>query len=183
MVGIEIFSSVVERARQNGTRVCDGAQPSPVFLLGDAESLPFCPGSFDFAICSEVLEHLHRPERALREVCAALKSGGWLIVTVPNGYGLSDLLFHHLRDLVARIVPRLPSSDSVGGHIQTFSLGKIRKLVEEMGFRVVKTVNADFLSWLPLLGRSQWIGRVDCKLAERLPSALVGGYFLLCQKR
>ncbi|MFQ5814676.1 MAG: class I SAM-dependent methyltransferase, partial [Anaerolineae bacterium] len=164
MVGIDIFSSVVERARQNGTKVRDEAHPSPVFLLGDAESLPFCPGSFDFAICSEILEHLHSPERALGEVFAALKRGGWLIVTVPNGYGLHDLLFHHLRDLVARMLPRLPSSESVGGHVQAFTVGKIRRLVEEAGFRVVKTANADFLSWLPLLARSHWIGRVDCRL-------------------
>jgi hypothetical protein len=70
----------------------------------------------------------------------------------------------------------------VGGHVQAFTLGKIKRQVEEAGFRVVKEANADFLSWLPILDRWQWLGRVDCGIADRLPSTLAGGYFMLCQK-
>ncbi|MFQ5874943.1 MAG: methyltransferase domain-containing protein [Dehalococcoidia bacterium] len=182
MLGVDIFQSIIENARQNGTKLPTEAHPSPQFLLADAQSLPFRPGSFDFVICSEILEHLHCPERALHEASKMLAEGGWLIVTVPNGYGLYDLLFHHLRDLVARVVSPLPSSERVGGHVQAFTLGKIKRLTEEAGFTVVKAAKADFLSWLPILDRWQRLGRVDCGLADKLPSALVGGYFLLCQK-
>ena len=181
MVGIDIELRVIQGDGREA-RGASEADNLPTFLLADAQSLPFRQGSFDFVICSEVLEHLHRPEKALHEAFAALREGGWLIVTVPNGYGLHDLLFHHLRDLVARVVPRLPSSESVGGHIQAFTLGRIKRLIEEAGFKVVKAMKADFLSWLPILDRWQWLGQLDCGLADRLPSPLVGGYFLLCQK-
>lgn len=182
MLGVDIFQSIIENARRSGTMLPREARPSLQFLLADALALPFRPGSFDFIVCSEILEHLHRPDKALHEASRLLAEGGWLIVTVPNGYGLYDLLFHHLRDLVARVVPRLPSSGTVGGHVQAFTLGKIKRQVEAAGFRVVKAAKADFLSWLPILDRWQWLGRVDCSLADRLPSVLVGGYFLLCQK-
>jgi len=181
MVGIDIELRVNPGDKEK-TPFAGGADNFPAFLLADAENLPFRPGSFDFVICSETLEHLHHPEKALSEAFRALREGGLLMITVPNGYGLHDLLFHHLRDLMAGVVPRLPSSESVGGHVQAFTLARIVRLIEEAGFKVVKAMKADFLSWLPILNRWLWLGRMDCKLAEKLPSVLVGGYFLLCQK-
>jgi SAM-dependent methyltransferase len=38
------------------------------FVVGDAERLPFGDRSFDFVICSHVLEHLEHPERAIAEL-------------------------------------------------------------------------------------------------------------------
>ncbi|MBI1884962.1 MAG: class I SAM-dependent methyltransferase [Chloroflexi bacterium] len=153
------------------------------FVLSDAQSLPFAAETYGFVVCSEVLEHLPHPERALEEAFRVLKGSGCLIVTVPNGYGPYELLFHHLRDAVARFVRRLRSSGEVGGHVQAFTLAGIGRLVDSNGFVVVRAANADFLSWLPLLRRWRWLGRLDCWMAERLPSALAGGYFLLCRKR
>lgn len=41
--------------------------------------------SFDIIFCTEVLEHLEFPHRALARLVAALNPGGQLILTVPNG--------------------------------------------------------------------------------------------------
>lgn len=38
---------------------------------------------YDTVLCTEVMEHLPRPERLLREVDRVLKPGGHLILTVP----------------------------------------------------------------------------------------------------
>ncbi len=46
--------------------------------------LPPLSGRFDFAICADVLEHLRRPERLLREVGAVLAGGGRLAASLPN---------------------------------------------------------------------------------------------------
>jgi 2-polyprenyl-3-methyl-5-hydroxy-6-metoxy-1,4-benzoquinol methylase len=43
------------------------------------------PGGFDAAICSELLEHLDTPDAAMRRVVRAVKPGGTVVVTVPNG--------------------------------------------------------------------------------------------------
>lgn len=44
--------------------------------------MPFENAAFDIVICSEVLEHLQYPGRALREL--ARVSGNMLLLTVPN---------------------------------------------------------------------------------------------------
>ena len=41
--------------------------------------------SFDFIFCTEVLEHLLYPAKALSNLISALKPGSGLLITVPNG--------------------------------------------------------------------------------------------------
>jgi 2-polyprenyl-3-methyl-5-hydroxy-6-metoxy-1,4-benzoquinol methylase len=53
-------------------------------IVGDVLSLPFDPESFDFVICSEVIEHTVEPSRAVSELARVLRPGGVLIITVPN---------------------------------------------------------------------------------------------------
>jgi SAM-dependent methyltransferase len=43
------------------------------------------PGPFDAVVCSELLEHLDDPARALMRIAPSLKPGGTIVVTVPNG--------------------------------------------------------------------------------------------------
>ncbi len=42
---------------------------------------------FHIVICSEVLEHLEKPDELLKEMKDVLVDGGLLLITVPNGYG------------------------------------------------------------------------------------------------
>src|SRR4029079_10729009 len=53
---------------------------------GSLTALPFADESFDPAVCLDVLEHLTFEEqpRALAELFRVLKSGGDLLVSVPN---------------------------------------------------------------------------------------------------
>ena len=43
------------------------------------------PGSYDIVLCTEVLEHLLHPDRGIQNLYRAVRPGGWLVVTVPNG--------------------------------------------------------------------------------------------------
>lgn len=47
-------------------------------------NLPYQNKYFDLIICSEVLEHLNNDIKALLELKRVLKSGGAMIITVPN---------------------------------------------------------------------------------------------------
>lgn len=59
--------------------------------MADIQSMDAIPsGRYDAILCSEVLEHLPRPEAALREVHRLLKSDGVLILTVPYLSRLHD---------------------------------------------------------------------------------------------
>ncbi len=39
--------------------------------------------SYDFVILDQILEHVSRPGKALKEIRRILKKGGWLIITTP----------------------------------------------------------------------------------------------------
>lgn len=52
-------------------------------LVCDINCIPEKDASFDVVLCSEVLEHLPSPEKALTELSRLLKKGGILILTAP----------------------------------------------------------------------------------------------------
>ena len=60
-----------------------GHEPGVRFLRASAEALPFRDGSFDFLLCTEVLEHLRNDRQALAEVARVLVPGGRAVVSVP----------------------------------------------------------------------------------------------------
>jgi len=52
---------------------------------GDCQNLSFLkPGSFDFVLCSEVIEHVTAPEEVIKGCFNLLKPGGRLLITTPN---------------------------------------------------------------------------------------------------
>lgn len=55
-------------------------------VLGDALSLPFVENSFATVVATEILEHLERPEIAVKEIQRVLRHDGRVVMTVPNRY-------------------------------------------------------------------------------------------------
>jgi len=58
------------------------------FIQADIENLPFKSKKFNFVVSSEVIEHLEHPMKGLLELKRIMKSGGTLIVSVPNSLSL-----------------------------------------------------------------------------------------------
>lgn len=57
-------------------------RPGPfVDVVGDAHELPFPDQSFERILCTEVLEHVHTPQKAIDEMYRVLKPVGELILT------------------------------------------------------------------------------------------------------
>ena len=52
-------------------------------VLGDVEAMPFPDATFGTVVCTEVLEHVPDPRRALAEIRRVLMPGGVLIGSVP----------------------------------------------------------------------------------------------------
>ncbi len=104
----------------------------------DKGKLPIEDGAFDFVVFSEVLEHLHTPQREVREACRVLKKGGFIVVTVPLDTFLSP--WQVLFELGCFLRGNILGNDYFRkrcGHIQHFSVAGMASLLEGNGFRVV----------------------------------------------
>lgn len=91
-------------------------------ICARGEALPFHSGVFDIVICSEVIEHVQRPELILNEIHRVLKPGGALCITVP-GY-LTERLFGLMH----------PKWFEYSGHKNVFRKGKLVSMLRDCGF-------------------------------------------------
>lgn len=62
--------------------------------ISDIVSIPAPDASFDLVLCTEVLEHVPRPDLALREFARILKPGGKVVITAPLGSGIHMAPYH-----------------------------------------------------------------------------------------
>lgn len=105
-------------------------------VMGAEESLPFQKDFFDLVGAFEVLEHLEKPEVAIREVAKTVKPGGLFILSVPMNPG------------------RWSSWDVFAGHVQRFKPAQLNDLLQKEGFEVEhcyvswKLAKIRLLSWL-----------------------------------
>ena len=75
--------------------------PNSLVVQGDGTILPFGDNTFDWVVCSEVLEHVPEREKMISEFARVLKPNGILILTTPNWinwYGI----FRKLAEFFAR---------------------------------------------------------------------------------
>lgn len=82
----EFVAHTRHRAAEAG---CDGLVEARV---GNIEELRLPQGTFDGAVCGEVLEHLPDDLAGARAIASALRSGGTLAATVPAGKASYDWL-------------------------------------------------------------------------------------------
>src|SRR5438105_10603209 len=83
-----------EDVRYQGIEI-DPAFDRPDVLIDDiSQGIPFPPGSYDFVLCLEVLEHVPNAFGTLWEVDRVLKPGGVLIVSVPHPDHFTEILWH-----------------------------------------------------------------------------------------
>lgn len=114
-----------ERLKEKGYAVSalDIDPHYPEALTHDVEKgLPYADSSFDLVWCTEVVEHLRKPEEFLREIGRVLKRGGRAILTTPN----SAWWFYSLSRLWGWTPRKLQNPD----HKQFFTEKDIRKLAQ-----------------------------------------------------
>ncbi|MDD2805449.1 MAG: class I SAM-dependent methyltransferase [Elusimicrobiales bacterium] len=107
---------------------------------------PFADESFDLVICNQVLEHLKNIYRPLAEMDRVVKTGGWLLLGVPNLAGLYN------RGLL--LLGRQPLSSAIDGpHVRSFAhSAMLAFLRRNPNFRVADCAGSNLypLPW-PLL--------------------------------
>jgi len=98
------------------------------FLKGSAYSLPFPNNSFDLIVCSEVLEHLHEYNDAVREIHRVLKPGGKFYASVPASWP-------------EKICWRLSKDyqNQPGGHLRIFNQKELVSEIKNAGFKFLSS--------------------------------------------
>lgn len=178
-LGVDISESAVQMATERGL---------DARAITDATDLPFEDGSFDLAVCSEVLEHLFEPQHAIAEIRRVLTPGGRLIATMPN--------VSHWRTRVDlamlgrwnprgdRLSPTQPWRDP---HLRFFTIDTATTMFEREGYEVVDSggfSEVGFVEYLPglrRLARSPEPTAIGRRLGARFPWLMCGRVYVVGQ--
>jgi SAM-dependent methyltransferase len=128
VLGIDLDPENVAICREHGLPAREGN----LYHLGLEDN------SFDVALFLEVIEHLHQPGLALREIHRVLAPGGKVIVVFPNdvNFMLARLITFKFKE--ARYDP---------GHLRQWTPGEMAKALEAAGFKVTVQRMLPFYLW------------------------------------
>jgi 2-polyprenyl-3-methyl-5-hydroxy-6-metoxy-1,4-benzoquinol methylase len=182
----------------------DNTLPNVHFEVVAAGKLTIEHLKYDAIVCSEVLEHLHRPEELLNIIHDSLKNDGSLIVTVPNGRGPRELLVTRPVQYLQRkngFAWKLASSikKSMGytgttvqsaaddlSHIQFFTSKDLTALATATHFKIDIIKPSNFIEQVfpfsLLVRRSRTLQKLDCRIAEALPLNFTSGFMTVWKK-
>jgi len=149
VTGVDINLNAIARANERKKGLNNAK-----FICSDAlEYLENYQGqAFHIVICAHVLEHLQDPERLCSDVSKVVLERGIFVLLVPNLLGISELLFGR-PGVIKKIlgIKTIPGRD----HIQSFTLGRLRKMISASGFQFKSVSSVASILCLPFLARSR----------------------------
>lgn len=174
------------------------AQKHEVILRQVQDGTPF-----NVIIMSEVLEHMPKPAAALAHARSLLSPNGLLLVTVPNGWCMEEILRRAinasaLTKMFKRFLKRhMRSTDvqspSESPHLQFFTLRRISTLLSSVGFSIERVSgSASFIHELYyILGRLfiqrgsslfHRLDRLDEIVTNHIPLSCASGWIFYARK-
>jgi len=134
--GVDIHENKIKNCSNKGIKAK---------LVEEDSFLPYADNIFDVVTCCEVLEHLKDPFKMVSEIYRVLKKNGIFLSTVPNMYDLRTRLFFPFGALT-----KITFGANLG-HIRFYSKKTYKKLIEDAGFFIEKSISFNFTSYLPKL--------------------------------
>jgi len=195
LTGIDTHEPSIAKARE----LAHGSSNAN-FITGKVEDLD--SEQFDVIILSEVLEHVHEPEKLLKSSLQHLRGDGLVIVTVPNGYGEFewdswiyrgigfDRLVGKFKERRVRKyatpqdIPGTENQDD--GHVQFFTLRRIMQIFRSEGLDVKCTQSSTLMSGpfiAHTLGRYPALIDWNAMIADMLPLRLSSGWFFALRRQ
>ena len=199
VLGIDVSEKAIEKARELNTL------PNVQFEVVSAEQLVSDGKKYQGVICSEVLEHLHHPEKLLRTLYESLTDDGILIVTVPNGCGPRELFvtrpvikMERKRNFMWKVLTRSKKVLGYSGttvqsaaddltHVQFFSKKDLYKLAADNRFEIVSFNVTNFMDdvfpFSLVTRRSRALQKIDAFVADHLPHQMAGSFVTVWKKK
>lgn len=125
LIGLDVLKSSVSWANKHWA-----STGKMKFKVADAHKLDFNKETFDAVFALEVLEHVHNPEKVLREIKRVLKPNGYGIFLVPS----DSTLFKSIWFLWLHFYPRGWVWRET--HIRTYRDNYLPKLCKKVGFKI-----------------------------------------------
>ncbi|MBN1688962.1 MAG: class I SAM-dependent methyltransferase [Candidatus Omnitrophica bacterium] len=101
-------------------------------MQADIIQLPLASEAFDLIICLDVLEHIQEHEKAVKELTRVLKTGGYIVFSVPAH-------------------PFLYSThDRFLGHVRRYSRKSFLRLFSGIKLKRVRLTHWNFFAFLPI---------------------------------
>ena len=160
-------------------------------VFADASMLPLADSSVDTVVILEVIEHLRRPDGALREIARVLRPQGCVLLSIPFLYPIHDAPHDYqrlteyglIRDIEAAglrvdsLAPALSSTESAGLLVCLAMGGAAIRAVRLRSFAIVLVPL--LLMAVPVVNLLAWLG------GRVLPSwgAFTSGYRLIATVR
>jgi SAM-dependent methyltransferase len=168
-VGVDVSATAVAMCRRKGLEATEYSPEAP---------LPFGGDSFNSVLSFEVFEHLFDPQEALKDIRRVLRSGGYLIGSVPNSVYVGNRLLMAAGQFSPGGSPatslRAPWKDP---HIRFFIKQTLLSFLNQAGFRECVVIGRDFsLVDFPVLYRSVRAARGMLVACSR-PFAPVGRWW------
>lgn len=155
-------------------------------------------GLFEMVIASEVIEHVEDPVAFLAFLRGRLTPNGYLVLTLPNGFGpfeLASLLetLLHLSGIywVLRSVKRMMFQNTatlaavdtlaISPHINFFTYSAINAMIKASGFQIAQFVPRTFLCGFgfDIVIRSKSLIAWNAKVSDQLPAQCASAWMFV----
>jgi SAM-dependent methyltransferase len=106
-----------------------------VQILGDAQALGIRSDTFEVVLCTEVLEHLPEPQRAIDEMWRVLRPGGTLLLTTRFLFPIHDAPHDYFRFTKYGLRHLLRQFEILDVEEETDSVGTLAVLLQRLGMQ------------------------------------------------
>lgn len=160
-----------------------------VDVVGDARDLPVRDGVVDLVLCTEMLEHVPEPQRAIDEMWRVLRPGGALVLTTRFLFPIHDAPHDYFRFTKYGLRHLLQRFEIVELQEESDAVGTLAILVQRLGMQA-QTLGRPHLRGIWLVAArmlAPWSFLIteeygDSGRRRREHGIMTSGYHVACRK-
>jgi ubiquinone/menaquinone biosynthesis C-methylase UbiE len=110
-------------------------------IVGDAHNLPFQNESYDFVLCTEVIEHVKNPRQVVGEIARVLKPGGMVVLSTRFLFPIHDAPHDYWRFTEYGMRELFTDWDIIELRPETINFSTMAVLFQRIGFQTTLKAN------------------------------------------